>query len=340
MARRPFRNRRSNGALAVAALRRSDAVFDDGNPAHEAAQSGLETLAHVFDDSRYTDDIEQQLFERDAGEGGASGALSATRDWVLFHRRRVKNCDVVAPAPAPAPVATTKHLVMFVDSERFTRVRSALKAGSLATALKLSEKVGEAEFDKDTANLRTPVATLKSEWIVFADSPPLAAAVAAASVAADVLLKDQAKAAAAACGAGVLKPLETYAVQGIPTGYDAVTFFKGSRKVADVSYAVSGTWNFDQFSKLVESRDLDAFLNLGEQTVRSLGDVTFDQGTTNALSNHLLQWKDVLGGGFVAEVVVVTRPGESTSEDVDAQVTEILKLTGSPVPWRRLSRRK
>jgi hypothetical protein len=316
--------------VAAAELKRSDAVFDDGNPAHEAAQSGLETLASVLHDTRYTGEIELQLFARDAGEGSGGGALTATRDWVLFHRRRIKDCDV-APPPPP-PVATTKHLVMFVERERFTRVRSELKADRLASALKMSQKVGDAEFDKDTANLRTPVATLKNEWVALADSPPIGAAVAAASVAAaDPLPKDQAKAVALACGGSTLKPLETYAVQGVPTGYDAVSFFSGSKKVAEVGYAVFGTANFDQLGLLTQNRDLDAFLKAGSPTVRSLGTVEFVPGTTNVDSNNLLKWEDVMAG-LVAEAVVFTRPSESTSEDVDAQVKEILTLVGAPDP--------
>ena len=267
--------------LAAAELRRSDEVFDDGNPAHEAAQLSLQTLATVLHDSRYTGEIEQQLFARETGGGGS--VLTATRDWVLFHRRRIKDCDIAAPPSAPPPpVATTKHRIMFVEIERFARVRSALKGGNLAAALKLSQQVGDAEFDEGTPNLRTPVATLKSEWVALAASGPEAAAVAAESLGADTLLRAQANTAAEACGSGGLKPFDTFAVPGTPTGYEAISFFAGQPKVTEVGYAVFGTANFDLLKRLATDQDLDAFLGVGPPTARPLGDVSFEQGTTTA----------------------------------------------------------
>jgi hypothetical protein len=314
--------------LAAAELRRSDQVFDDGNPAHEAAQLSLQTLATVLHDSRYTGEIEQQLFARETSGGG--GVLTATRDWVLFHRRRIKDCDIAPPPTAPPPpVATTKHRIMFVEGERLTRVRSALKAGNLAAALKLSQQVGDAEFDEGTANLRTSAATLKSQWVALASSAPQAAAVAAESLGADTLLRAQAKTAAEACGSGGLKPFETFAVPGTPTGYEAVSFFAGLPKVADVGYAVFGTANFDLLKRLEQSLDLDAFLSLGTQVARNLGTVSFEHGTTNAGSNNLVAWSTVMAGEPI-DAFVFTRPGQSTSEDVEAQVNEILKLDGAP----------
>jgi len=312
---------------AAAELERSDAVFDEGNAAHELAQAGLSTLAAVFHDTRFTGELEQKLFARDVGEGTGGGTLTATRDWVLFHRRRIKDCGV--SAPPPAPVATSKHLVQFVDGELFARVLSALKADRLATALKLSEAVGDAEFDQGTANLRTPVSTLKSEWVALSTSAPRGAAVAAAGLSAEALLRDQTTAVATACGAGTLKPFLAFAVSGMPTGYDAVSFLEGSKKVADVGYKVIGTANFDLFNILKENHDLDAFLVNGAQVARNLGTVSFESGTTNAGSNNLLPWSQVMNGEAV-EALVFTRPGQSTSEDVAGQVKEILALDGAP----------
>jgi hypothetical protein len=57
--------------------------------------------------------------------------------------------------------------------------------------------------------------------------------------------------------------------------------------------------------------------------------VTFETGTTNAGSNQLENWADQMSGAATG-AWVFTRPGESTSEDVEAQVKEILSLTGAP----------
>jgi hypothetical protein len=314
--------------LAAAELKRSDDVFTEGNPAHEAAQAGLETLASVFDDTRFTGEIEQELFDPDAGADDGGGTLTATRDWVLFHRRRIKDCDVAAPAPAP--VATTRHLVMYADQNAFAGVLRELKRGSLPAALKLAKKVGDAEFDKDTANLRTPAATLKSQWVALSDGPPRAAGIAAVSVAADALLKDQAKAVALACGGNVLKPLTTFAVQGVPTGYDAVTFLRGTPKVADATYTVYATPNSDTLGILGRDLDLGRMLDDEGADLRLLGTAAFTSGTTTMTADNLEQLQQHLptGSVFVGQVLVLERPSEPTQEDTDAQAREIVDAVG------------
>ena len=110
----------------------------------------------------------------------------------------------------------------------------------------------------------------------------------------------------------------------------------GDKKVADVGYAVFGSSNFDRLEQLQENLDVDAFLNLGPNVVRSLGSVTFASGTTNASSNQLAKWTETMTG-FPAGGWVFTRPGESTTEDVDAQVNEILTLTGAPMGGNTLT---
>jgi hypothetical protein len=314
--------------LAAAELKQSDDVFTEGNVAHELAQAGLETLASVFADSRFTGEIERELFDPDAGADDGGGTLTATRDWVLFHRRRVKDCDVVAPAPTP--VATTKHLVMFADASSFPRVQRELQRGSLASALKVAKKVGDAEFDKDTANLRTPSATIKAEWDALSGSGPTAGAIAAVSIAADALLKNQAKAVAVACGGNILKPLNTFAVQGVPTGYDAVTFLRGTPKTADATYTVYATPNSDTVGRLKGELDLGKLLEDEGADLRSIGTAAFTSGTTTIAVDNLSQLEEHLPTGdvLVGDVLVLERPTEPTEEDTEAQARALVDAVG------------
>jgi hypothetical protein len=314
--------------LAAAELKQSVDVFTEGNPAHEVAQAALETLASVFADSRFTGEIERELFDPDAGADDGGGALTATRDWVLFHRRRIKDCDVVAPAPTP--VATTKHLVMFADVNSFPLVQRELQRGSLASALKVAKKVGDAEFDKDTPNLRTPAATLKGEWDALSGGPPRAGAIAAVSVAADALLKNQAKAVAVACGGNILKPLNTFAVQGVPTGYDAVTFLRGTPKTADASYTVYATPNSDTVGILRRDLELGQMLGAEGADLRLIGTAAFTSGTTTIAVDDLSQLEQHLPTGdvLVGEVLVLERPTEPTEEDTDGQARALVDAVG------------
>ena len=186
--------------LARAKLDEDASVFTVGNAAHTDAQAGLQTIATVLNDTRYTGTIEQQLFDANAGPGAASGVLTATRDWVLFHRRRTKDCDTATTAV----VQTSTQEVRFVEQRHFGEVLRYLKGGNLAAAIAVSQRVGDADFQLGTATLVTPAATLFKEWQDLASGPPLAAAVAAEQAtvtAATPLLGAQATAAAVACGA-------------------------------------------------------------------------------------------------------------------------------------------
>ena len=313
--------------LARAKLDEDASVFTEGNAAHTDAQEGLQTIATVLNDTSYTSTIEQQLFNPNAAAGTGSGVLTATRDWVLFHRRRIKDCDTAATAV----VQTSTQEVRFVERQHFGEVIRYLSTGNLAAAIAVSQRVGDADFQLGTATLVTPAATLFKEWQDLADGAPLGAAIAAEPptvTAAKPLLAAQATAAAKACGATAVKVLGVFADSPIPTGDTAITFLAGSKKLVAASYAAYSTENSDLLGTLTGNPDFSSVVDGGDLT--ALGTVTFTPGTTTIVSNQLTSFAS--GENNVIQALVLERATEPTTENTDAQAHAIGAALGEIGP--------
>ncbi len=79
----------------------TDAVLDTDHPARRRAVEGLEIIGRGLDDPSFRPGAEAKLFPERPDEPEA--VIHATRDWVLFHRRRTKLC-----APRPPRVETRR----------------------------------------------------------------------------------------------------------------------------------------------------------------------------------------------------------------------------------------
>lgn len=76
-------------------LNRDDDVFSTTNNNHVLAVQGLGFIAAAISDSAFVNKKSALLFPPKSAEQ-SGGAINARRDWVLFHRRRNKNCGAVA----------------------------------------------------------------------------------------------------------------------------------------------------------------------------------------------------------------------------------------------------
>jgi hypothetical protein len=77
------------------------AVSEPANPSHAGAVSGLQLLANALGDPGFFNASSKLLFPPAPPSGGEM-LVRATRDWVLFHRRRTRRCEVeVQPQPQP-----------------------------------------------------------------------------------------------------------------------------------------------------------------------------------------------------------------------------------------------
>ena len=149
--------------MADAKLTEDAAVFDAANQAHQDAVKGLETIDTVLDDRDYTGAIEKKLFDQGAA---STGGVTATLDWVLFHRRRWKDCGTPsAPPPPPKPkpqVETTDYTVFGVKNSPLNvkLIGQLASRRDLAAFLKAAKPkavtLGVATFTSDTSDFVDP----------------------------------------------------------------------------------------------------------------------------------------------------------------------------------------
>jgi hypothetical protein len=202
-------------------------VFKEGTPLRVLATDALDKLADGLNDPATIDEVRKKLFDPTAGTAATSGGVTATLDWVLFHRRRFKDCGV-APTepPEPPPVKTVKHLVQFVEGKFVRRVESLLERNLLDRALSateepvFSQRLGEAEFEEGKSVLHSDPADLQTAWSGFTQDTPRQVIVVAETT--PTIVKQQAQAIAKACGSARVNVM-AHAIAP-PAGYAAVTF--------------------------------------------------------------------------------------------------------------------
>ena len=298
---------------AVVTLKDAPNVFSPQDALHLQALAALQKLGQVLGAHPYTDTIPARLFDPVAGTTGGGG-ITATRDWVLFHRRRIEECTIVTPTPTPTPVQTELHDVRFVP-EGFPALLKNLSGGNLAGAINMSKHVGDAEFDLGTANLETAKATLLAEWKAVTGSTPSAAAIAGEAAAS--MLKAQAGAAVEACGAAV--SVSVFPGLAAPGGYTAVTFVEG--EVVETDVRVFGVKNsvatkavLDRFAE-DDGRSLTELLGDLKAELVDLDVFTYAPGGTDLPHTAALKAFDEVGlpVDVVASYLIAPRGDEVLS---------------------------
>lgn len=146
-------------------------VAQAGDPHHDAAVAALQLLKGAEpDEPGFFDAAVAQLFG--AAPGGTTTEVRPTVDWVLFRRRRREDCggEVELPPPPPSPVAAW-----------LAEAASAEEAGKLAQLLRQGHggevdwtPISTVEFERGTAQLRTPASTFRQAWQVAGGGSRLA----------------------------------------------------------------------------------------------------------------------------------------------------------------------
>src|SRR5262249_1600747 len=115
--------------LAHAALRENADSVKPGNAYHDASVQALAVLEALTERPGFRQAAEAKLFPAARQSTGAQRIL-ATRDWVLFHRRRSSSCDCVChPEPAAAALRYRfYHFRVPADSDA-AEVRRTLHRG-------------------------------------------------------------------------------------------------------------------------------------------------------------------------------------------------------------------
>jgi hypothetical protein len=157
----------------TATLAQSTNVFLETNPSHITALQSLKSISDATNQPSFVAEKTKLLFPAPPTKDAGAPEVRATRDWVLFHRRRTKECTgTVAAASRHYQVyefAGTPDQLKELDKSINDLVPSSpLTAAELknvtAKDLKGFSLIGEVSFGSGSANFTSDLSTLKSKW--------------------------------------------------------------------------------------------------------------------------------------------------------------------------------
>jgi hypothetical protein len=149
--------------LAAASLRENPGVAAESNAQHAASVRALRIIEAALDQDGFRDAATNLLFPP-APPATREKRVLATRDWVLFRRRRTSSCDCCQPETKVVAPPRRYQVYEITIPEKLSvgRIREVLASG--ADLSRLADVVGVAEFEGGTASLRTDTATLLQGW--------------------------------------------------------------------------------------------------------------------------------------------------------------------------------
>ena len=152
----------------LAKLGESPDALRVGSALYNMSIQALDLLAAALDEPLFRETGKQLLFPP-AALPSEETTVRATRDWVLFHRRRDKNCGVPAEAPPPLPPAL--YRVWHVDERKVDGgsgfVWEALKGGNpqaLERVRRAAAPVADVTFDGGLPTLQSSEAAFRQDW--------------------------------------------------------------------------------------------------------------------------------------------------------------------------------
>jgi hypothetical protein len=139
------------------------AVAEPQHPAHERAIRALRAIGKALGNSRFADVKAALLFP--AVKKQPEAAILATRDWVLFHRRRDKVCQTVVPTPE---VRTRRYAVYQADvkaQKELDTLQRAVVANETAVIRRFEPRFMQiVEFAGGVQSVLSPHAQVRATW--------------------------------------------------------------------------------------------------------------------------------------------------------------------------------
>ena len=140
------------------------AVAEPAHPAHEHAIRALRAIGTALDGGRFADIKAAQLFPPAPAPTSAL-TLLAVRDWVLFHRRRDKQCQPVAAAQAPATRGYALHQVAVASAAELDALQKAFAGNDSARLAKFSfDFLQVVDFAAGVQSVLSPPAQVRASW--------------------------------------------------------------------------------------------------------------------------------------------------------------------------------
>ena len=147
-----------------ARLTRNDAVLRLGHPLRAASETAIDVIATRESATNFATQARSDLFGQRAPQADAI-TVRATLDWVLFHRRRNKQCGAAPSAPVLEARRYELHHLKVKTDAQLRAARAAVLAGNAAVIRRLGfAPVGAVAFDGGRSSIQTPTAELLQDW--------------------------------------------------------------------------------------------------------------------------------------------------------------------------------
>jgi hypothetical protein len=153
---------RAASPLFLLDQRENDDVARADHPAHEAAVAALQRLGQALTEPDFADPRARRLFPPPA-PATAELRVRATRDWVLFHRRRTKVCGIDVPPPQVAPRRYRLFHIQLPNQADREALRQILEAGGGLARFK-PQAAGTVEFAGGLASVQTAHPIVRDSW--------------------------------------------------------------------------------------------------------------------------------------------------------------------------------
>lgn len=152
------------GPVASAVLNENANVLLAGNERHVQAHTALEVVGRALNDLNFVDTHADLLFPPPT-EPLIELVVRGTMDWVLFHRRRTKQCTGDKPITPPPPRTYEVWHLPVESANQAISVRTALQRNDTETLSKLKfVQVNLVEFGGGVATLLTSNDAIRANW--------------------------------------------------------------------------------------------------------------------------------------------------------------------------------
>lgn len=148
----------------AAALVRNDAVLQLGHPLRAVSEAAIDVIATRESAPGFPAQARSDLFGQRAAQQDAL-SIQATLDWVLFHRRRERQCSALPTAPVLEQRRYELHHLKARNEAELRLARAAVLSANAEALRKLGfAPIGAVSFDGGRSSLATPTAALLQDW--------------------------------------------------------------------------------------------------------------------------------------------------------------------------------
>jgi hypothetical protein len=338
--------------LADALLKENADVLSATNDSHVKALSALRVVAGTLSDPNFADAKARLLFPPPP-KPIDDLLVRGTMDWVLFHRRRTKQCqvDVAPPPPPPPPRRFALWMGVAADARAATAVGEAIASNRpMDPNTSFFTRVDVLEFEPGLATMISRPSDVDADWKLTNPGREIVHIAIASATANDgeAIARDRTVRVVKAVSPTSQPSAQTttgihstvHAELAVP-GTDGFIALITLRPIASVCHSVYRARNANQFTAAVNALRGMTGGNIADVLLRtemiSLGDVLFQERTSTVFGDgQSMQTVDnawaANQGGRVARGVVVFQaspPDDASRSDQALAIAE--RLNDAPV---------